>query len=86
MAKPTPRPRSEWVRLIDEGGDILISVRGKHFGIFTWCEEGIGIDEDDPNGKGMQYFPDAETLLSNFLVDGIPLGDIAEQIILRDYS
>lgn len=78
--------RREWIEKIDNGSDILFSIGKKRFGIFTWFEEGIGIDESHPNEKGLQYFPSAEALVDKYLVDGVPLGDLAEKIRITEYS
>ncbi len=78
--------RNEFIEKIDRGCDILLHVAGKDVGIFTWCDEGIGIDESHPNEKGMQYFPTAEALVEGYLVDGVPLGDLVENIVITDYT
>ena len=78
--------KNEFAKLIENGRDIMFDTADKHFNIFTWCEEGIGIDEQDPNSKGRQYFQTAEELLTGYLVDGVPLGDLSDKVVITDYS
>ena len=71
---------------IEKGSDILFDVMGRHFTILTWTDRGIGIDEQDPHNHGMQYFPSAEELVHGHLVDGIPLADLTDRIVITDYT
>lgn len=41
--------RSEFIRKIEEGRDIMFDVLGRHYTILTWLDEGIGIGEQYPN-------------------------------------
>lgn len=78
--------RDEFITKIENGSDIMFDVSGKHFTILTWCENGIGIDEQHPNETGMQYFHTAEELLEKFPVDGVPLGALSGKIVITDFS
>ena len=78
--------KNEFIDKIENGSDILLDVSGKHFTILTWCDDGIGIDEQHPNEKGMQYFDTPEELAEKFLVDGIPIGDISQDITITQYT
>ena len=76
----------ELVEKIENGSDILFDVMGRHFGIFTWPDEGIGIDEKAPHNRGMSYYKSAEELVNGFMVDGKPLADIADKVVITDYT
>ena len=76
----------ELTEKIENGSDILFDVMGRHFGIFTWPNEGIGIDERAPHSMGMRYYKSAEELISSFTIDGKPLADIADQVMITDYT
>lgn len=78
--------KNEFIDKIENGSDIMFDVSGKHFTILTWCEDGIGIDEQHPNEKGMQYFKSAEELVDRFHVDNRPISDLASEIVITDYS
>ena len=76
----------ELTEKIENGSDIMFEVMGRHFTILTWHEKGIAIDEQHPNDGNMQFFTSAGELVSGFAVDGKPLADIADQIIITDYT
>ena len=78
--------KNEFINKIERGSDIMFDVHDKHFTILTWCNEGIGIDEQHPNEKGMQYFETASELAEKFLVNNIPIGNLVNNIIITDYS
>lgn len=37
--------RTEFIKKIEKGSDILFDVADRHYVIFTWMENGIGIGE-----------------------------------------
>lgn len=76
----------ELIDLIANGRDIMFDVAGKHYTILTWCEEGIGIDQQYPNDFQMSYYPDATALVENFKVNSVPLGELAAGIRITEYS
>lgn len=78
--------KSEFAVLIEDGSDIMFDVAGKHFTILTWMDEGIGIGEQHKPDVPIQHFSDAEDLLDNFEIDGIPFGDLANEIVITEYS
>ncbi len=78
--------KSEFITKIENGGDIMFDVGGRHYTILTWLDDGIGIGEQNKPECGLSVYPDASTLLKDFLVDGIPLGDLAEKVVITDYS
>lgn len=78
--------KNEFITKIENGSDIMFDVSGKHFTILTWCDDGIGIDEQYPNERGMQYFKTAKELVENFVVDNVHIGDLANKIVITDYT
>lgn len=78
--------KSEFVDKIERGSDIMFDVYDKHYTILTWCDDGIGIDEQHPNEKGMQYFETTSELVEKFLINNIPIGELINKIIITDYS
>lgn len=78
--------KNELVKKIENGRDILFDVCGKHYTILTWCEKGIGIDEQHPNDTDLTYYATAKDLVENFKVNGIPLENLAAEVRITDYS
>lgn len=78
--------RAEFVEKIENGSDILFDVRGKHFTILTWPDDGIAIDEQYPNDGNIKYFGTAEELVDGFFVDGKPIANIADEIRITEYT
>lgn len=78
--------KAELIEKIDRGSDIMLDVAGKHYSIFTWMENGIGIGEQAPLDSGLKYFQTAQELVENFKVNGVPLGDITAGVRITDYT
>lgn len=78
--------KNEFIDKIENGSDIMFDVSGKRFTILTWCDEGIGIDEQHPNEKGMQYFQSANELVDKFKIDNMPISDLTSEIVITEYS
>ncbi len=78
--------RAEFVEKIENGSDIMFDVRGKHFTILTWPDDGIAIDEQYPNDGNVKYFRTAEELVDGFFVDGKPIANIADEIRITEYT
>ena len=78
--------KNEFIKKIENGSDIMFDVSGKHFTILTWCDDGIGIDEQHPKERGMKYFKTAKELVENFFVDNVPIGDLINEIVITDYT
>lgn len=74
------------IRKIENGRDILFDVAGRHFAIFTWTAEGIGIGEQYPNDTEMQYFKTAKELVEGFKINGVALEDLVQGVRITDYS
>ena len=72
--------------LINEGSDIMFSVDGRSFTIITWTDDGIAVGEQSPNDGDLEFFKTAEDLLENFMVNGTPLGELAEKVIITQYA
>lgn len=64
----------------------MFDVGGRHYTIITWLDDGIGIGEQNKPESEISVYPDAETLLKDFLVDDKPLGDLTEKVVITDYS
>jgi len=76
--------RNELTTLVENGCDIMFDVGGKHYTILTWPEDGIVIGEQRSDYD--VAFPDVDSLLNGYLVNGIPLGELAEEVVITDYS
>lgn len=78
--------KNELIRKIEKGTDIMFTVDEKGY---TICDT-----EQFENGKDIApwgsseaiAFQDAKSLVNKFLIDGIPLGDIARKVIITDYT
>ena len=78
--------KSEFIVKIENGRDIMFDVEGRHYTIITWLDDGIGIGEQNKPQNEISIYPDVDTLLNDFLVDGKPLGDLTENVVITDYS
>lgn len=78
--------KNELVKKIENGSDIMFDVFGKHFTILTWCDEGIGIDEQHPNDGAMKYFDSAKELAESYTINGKTLAELASVIKITEYS
>lgn len=78
--------KNEFIDKIENGSDIMFDVADRHFSIFTWMDEGIGIGEQYPHDDKMQYFDSAEALVENYTVDGKPLSDLIDKVVITDYT
>lgn len=78
--------KADFVEKIENGSDIMFSVSGKQFTILTWMDDGIAIGEQHPNDGDLQYYDTAEDLVERFMIDGKPLGAIASNIKITQYS
>lgn len=72
--------RKTLIDLIAQGSDIEFSYHGVWYTILPWTEDGIvagkqGSDDD-------AVFADLDALFSGFLIEGMPLSDIADEIEL----
>jgi len=77
--------KTELIDKIENGSDIMFDVENRHFTIFTWMDEGIGIGEQHRRDK-MQYFTSANDLVENFKIDGSPLSSLAGKVVITDYT
>ncbi len=79
--------RNEFIRKIEYGDDILFDVAGRHFVIFTWSieDKGIFIGEQYVS-ESREYYKSAEELVDHFIVGEKSLADLAEDIIITDYT
>ena len=80
--------KAEFIEKIENGRDILFDINGRHFGIFTWPQEGIGVGEasQDTTKDPLQYFDTSEALFDGFMIDGVPLADLCDKVVITDYS
>ena len=78
--------KNEFINKVENGSDIMFDVVGRHFSIFTWMDEGIGIGEQFPHDDKMQYFDTAEALVENYEIGGKPLADLVNQVVITDYT
>lgn len=78
--------RAELVDKIDNGSDIMFSVVGKQYTVLTWTDDGIAIGEQHPNDGELQYFDTPEELVDTFMIAGKTLGELADKIVITQYS
>ncbi|MDO5125344.1 MAG: hypothetical protein Q4D35_03090 [Ruminococcus sp.] len=75
--------KSEFIDLIENGGDIMFDCLDKHYTILTWTDDGIFIGEqitETQKEEISEYFNSAEDLVANFKVHGIPLGELIDEV------
>ena len=76
--------KNEFIEKIKNAMDcIVFTVHGQGYTILVWPEEGITINEW--NSEKEDVFPTSEALVDGFLVNGIPLGELTNEIIIKDY-
>lgn len=69
---------------IDFGDDVEFTYNGRRFTILGWYDGGPLIAEVDTGKEEQkQQFKDGSSLLSGYLIDGTPLGDILDRITLH---
>ena len=76
--------KNEFIRLIDNSGDIMFTC-GKHkLTIITWADEGIGIgfQNRNPDLNKIQYYSSRTELVNEFLLDGVPLVNLINNIVI----
>ena len=80
--------KNDLIKKIENGRDILFDVNGRHYGIFTWCKQGIGIGEatQDTSKDPLTYYPTAHEVISGYKIGNVPLSDLCDKIIITDYS
>lgn len=66
--------------LINIGADIEFSANGRMYTILPWTDEGITIGPQGSNND--MVFDDADALLSGFLIDGTPLTQMIDQVVI----
>ena len=71
--------RSEFIEMIDTGGDIMFDCDGKRYTILCWWEDGPYIAEQVTEAN-RAVFKDGEALVKGYMVNGKPLEDRIDQI------
>ena len=66
--------------LINSGADIEFSVNGRMYTILPWTDGGITIGPQ--NSDDDMVFKDVDALVSGFLIDGKPLANIIDQVVI----
>ncbi len=77
--------KTEFIEKIENGSDIMFDVAKYHYVIFTWMEEGIGIGEQNKDTP-IAHFDTAEELVNTFQINGVPLANLCDKVIITDYS
>ena len=77
--------KNELIAKIKNGSDILFKVRNKGYTILTWTDEGIRILEWN-KPETARYYKTERELVDNFLVDGTPLGELAAEVVITEYT
>ena len=75
--------RQKLIDLIDAGADIEFSIHEKRYTILPWTPGGITIGEQ--GSEDDDQFPDADTLLDRYEIDGVPLNEMLDEIQI-DFS
>lgn len=78
--------KNEFIEKIENGSDIMFDVAGRHYSIFTWMDDGIGIGEQYPHDNEMQFFDTAEDLVENYKIGDKPLSDLISTVVITDYT
>lgn len=66
--------------LINSGSDIEFSVNGILYTILPWTDEGITVGPQDSDDD--MVFDDADALLNGYLIDGIPLAQMIDRVVI----
>lgn len=74
--------RDEWIRRVKYGTDIVFNVQGKCFTILNWEPFIIG----EAYAEEEKTFDTAEELVDQFMVNGKSLGELANEIVIEQYT
>ena len=76
---------AELFKKIETAFEMVISINGKHFTITNENEHGFSIAEHNkPDSE--KLFPDADSLIGGYMIEGKRLRDYAELIRIEDYT
>ena len=78
--------KADFIEKIENGSDIMFDIVGRHFTILTWPADGILIDEQYPKDGNEKYYKTAKELVDGFMIDGVPLADLCDKVVITDYS
>lgn len=76
----------DFINLIENGSDIMLTVLGKNYTILTWTDDGIAIGEQYPNDGDLRHYATATELVNDFTVNGTPIGDLVDAVTITQYS
>lgn len=76
----------DFINIIENGSDIMLTVLGKNYTILTWTDDGIAIGEQYPNDGDLRYYATATELVNDFTVNGTPIGDLVDAVTITQYS
>lgn len=76
---------NEFAALIDSGCDIMFDCNGKSYTILGWCENGPNIAEQFTE-ENEATFPDGQSLIDGYIIDGIALKQRFDQINITYHS
>ncbi len=77
--------RNELIKKIKNAYEMVISIDGRKFTICDENEKGFSIGEHYKPETEV-YFQDAESLANEFVINGKPLAEYAETIVIEDYT
>ena len=77
--------RDKFKTIIETSGDIMFDCLDKHYTILTWTDNGITIGEQNNDNDDM-VFKSADDLINNYLINGKPLSDIIDNIVITFVS
>ena len=71
--------KSDFINIIEDGGDIMFDCGDKHFTICYWADGPIYIAEQVTEENEKEY-SNVTDLLEQYEVNGVPLGDQIDKI------
>ncbi len=78
--------KTEFIKKIENGSDIMFDVGDRHFTILTWIDDGFFIDEQFPNDNKEASFKTATELVEKYKIGDVPLANLCDKIRITDYS
>lgn len=77
--------RNDFAEMVNQGGDFMFDCGGKHYTLCYWSDSPIIIAEQNTEANE-QEFETVEELMDQYKVNGIPIGEQTEKIVVTYQS
>ena len=77
--------QNEFADMVNQGGDFMFDCAGKHYALCYWSDSPIIIAEQNTEAN-KQEFETVDELMTQYNVNGIPLGEQISKIVVAYQS